>query len=147
MCGNTVRELAGFFFNPQPGVASKKWTEKCFDSCTFAQHFLSLSSSASVLGQLLGLLPSSRYGMLNVREISLFSMMRRKTFRYQMCDGEWALSATNEGKVLTLPEVGGFQQSQGLSWVLSATTLCIYMLQDSWKCEGNILVLLTGQCY
>lgn len=76
------------YFNPQPGVASKKRTEKHFDSHTFAQRFLSLSSSASALGELLGLLPSTRYGMPNVREISLFSKMLRKTFRNQMCNGE-----------------------------------------------------------
>lgn len=64
-----------------------------------------------------------------------------------MCNGEWASSATTEGEALTLPEVGGFQQSQGLSWVHAVTAHHIYMLQGSWKYEGNVLVLLTDQCY
>lgn len=147
MCGNTVKRTGWLLFNPQPGVPSKKWTEKCFDSHTFAQRFLILSSSASVLGDLLGLPPSTRYSMLNVREISFFSKMLKKSFRNQMCNGEWASRATTEGEALTLPEVGGFQQGQGLSWVLAVTAHHIYMLQGSWKYEGNVLVLLTDQCY
>lgn len=58
---------ACLLLTPQSGVASRKWTDKCFDSRNFVWPFLSLSSSASVLGDLCGLLPGMKYGMLNVR--------------------------------------------------------------------------------
>lgn len=112
--------------NLQPGVASRK--QKCFNSHTFAQHFLSLSSLACVLWELLGLLPSTRYGMPNVREISLFSETLRKTFRNQICSCEWTSGATTEGEALTLLfEIGVSSKARifpGYLLLLHVTSTC-----------------------